>query len=506
MGRHSRTILVAILLATLAMLGSQGAHAADPPDTNPVEHARPYVQPAVAYLSIEVSAAVYDPYSERYIGKEGDVRSVEDAKQFTLNYACTGFNVSSEGHIATAGHCVEVTREDQRTLLAMGAEHSDQFYDYPDSNGKVIKDPAAIAKEFDFRFRNDKGERGTNVNVIAAWDVATGSIERGKGYPARILDFTDFDDGDSALLKADVEDVLAVTIAKGDDIEVGEDIVAVGYPSIVDDFLDADLEPSYNDGRITAKSTEKGLYESYETSARVAGGMSGGPVVNDTADIVAHNSFSLVDLEDGSDEVPYVRAIEGVKELMASEGVKNSLDATSRAYKNGLDAYFDGDKDVAVEELTKVTSEQADNTVAEEFLKKSRALPDSTNWVMIIGIAVAGVIALAAVAFFLLRRRGGKAGGPGSPPNGPGPTTTAAPSSDGEAVAPQPAAGSTTVMDAAEPDHRSSGFQPTASAEPKLETQSPAVQAQAPGEHFCGSCGSKHQPDAKFCPSCGAAL
>jgi hypothetical protein len=192
------------------------------------------VQPAVAYLDIQVSAAVWDPFAERFVGENGDVKNIEDAKQFTLNFGCTGFNVSSQGHIATAGHCVEVTRDDEKALLAMGAEHSAQFYDYTDEKGKVIKDPAAIAKEYDFRFRDEDGRRGTNIDIVAAWDVATGSIESGKGYPARILDFSDFDEGDSALLKADVEDVLAVTIAKGDDIEVGEDVVAVGSPDEVD--------------------------------------------------------------------------------------------------------------------------------------------------------------------------------------------------------------------------------------------------------------------------------
>ena len=57
-------------------------------------------------------------------------------------------------------------------------------------------------------------------------------------------------------------------------------------------WADADLEPSYKDGSLGSQSTENnGLTSVYEISAATSGGMSGGPVVDDSGSVMGFVDF-----------------------------------------------------------------------------------------------------------------------------------------------------------------------------------------------------------------------
>ena len=66
-------------------------------------------------------------------------------------------------------------------------------------------------------------------------------------------------------------------------MQVGQDIVAIGYPASVDEVTDPDLHPSFKAGQVSSVKTRgQGLLTVYELSAAVSGGMSGGPTVDMT--------------------------------------------------------------------------------------------------------------------------------------------------------------------------------------------------------------------------------
>ena len=205
----------------------------------------------------------------------------------------------------------------------------------------------------------------------------TGDLESGKAYPARVLDYASFEKGDGGLLKTEVDDVVAVTLSD-EKIEIGKEIVAIGYPGSAQEEFDQDLKPSFNDGKVSSEATDEGLFTAYELTATINGGMSGGPVADASGKVIGFNSFNLLD----DKPISYARPAEFIRELMDAKGVDNTLNGTSKVYKAGLDAYFAGDKDRAVEQLTTAVEADADNEVAKDFLAKAEALKGDTNWML----------------------------------------------------------------------------------------------------------------------------
>ena len=97
--RFARLLLVGVLAAgvALALFGPLAAPAVAKPTFTPEEKAAATVRPAVAYIEIQWEGWVRD----KVTGKLFDTKSV----QFTAR--CSGFAVSNDGFIVTAGHCVD---------------------------------------------------------------------------------------------------------------------------------------------------------------------------------------------------------------------------------------------------------------------------------------------------------------------------------------------------------------------------------------------------------------
>ena len=71
----------------------------------------------------------------------------------------------------------------------------------------------------------------------------------------------------------------------------------------------------------------------------------------------------------------YAVPAERIKELMDSAGVDNVVSETTQTYREGIRAYFDGDRETAVSSLEKVLDEQPANGLAETYLGKAKELP-----------------------------------------------------------------------------------------------------------------------------------
>ena len=76
-----------------------------------------------------------------------------------------------------------------------------------------------------------------------------------------------------------------VQLADSSDINVGTDVLAIGYPASADNISDATFEPSNKEARSATSALRVG-FRSTRRSAATTQGMSGGPVANLDGDII----------------------------------------------------------------------------------------------------------------------------------------------------------------------------------------------------------------------------
>jgi hypothetical protein len=426
-----------------------------------LEQVQALVQPSVVYASITWTGYVYDRTNDGYFTEE----------PFVVTYQCTGFVVNPDGYIGTAGHCVDYDQTVRDDILAQVVDWA-----YQNDYYEVRPSPETIAT-FAGNWRIDGASRRgrPDQDVQIAYGVSVSGEPAGKALPARVVAVRPMDQGDVALLKIDARDLTVVPLSDNANTGVGTQIVSVGYPASVDLVTDSTFDPSFKEGSISAEKTvQGGLLTVYEISAAVSGGMSGGPTAGLDGQIIGVNSFKIT-----SETQPFnfVQPSQNLQELMAAEGVQNTLGTVSDDYRAGLDAYFAGDKATAVADFEKVLNVVPSHQFAQEYLQKAQSLPDSGGgvpvWAWILLALVLVALAVLVIAIVLTRRKSGSA---------PAEVVPAAATATPDAVATPPAAESTAEVPSAPP---------LAADEPDL---------------FCPHCGRQHEADAQFCGHCGRPL
>lgn len=478
--RHRRrsavACLAALALTGLSVFGAGAVHADEPTGAEtPLERVNALVQPSIVYLEQDWAAYVYDKANKQYLN---------GGQQFELSFQCTGFVVNPDGYIATAGHCVNLDEVKPAFFQAAAQWAVDTGY-YVEPSLTVDQ----IVGFQDFRVETyDKVNRADLV-VQVGWGAAASGIQTAEVRRARVVETLGPDEGDVALLKVEATGLNALPLSDRD-VEVGTEIVSVGYPASVDTVTDPDLTPSFKDGAISSvKTVQGGLLTVYEVSAAVSGGMSGGPTVDLDGEVVGLNSFGIAG---ETQPFNFVRPASQLAELLAGAGVENVVSETTTAYRDGLRAYWDGDKADAVEKLSAVVDDQPSNQLAADYLDQAQALPEppaeeSDPGAPVLPIvlgAVALVVVVGGVLAFVLVRRGRKAPRVSPPLPLPGPVPVAPPA--------PPAA---IPVGSAAP-----------AAAPAPAPAPPPTGAGPHEHHFCGHCGEPIEHDAQFCTNCGDSV
>lgn len=502
--RLAAVVIVAMAFAIPAVAAHAAQRAADAPQSTPLERVQALVQPTVVYEQIEWTAWVYDGTNKGYFTDQ----------PFKAVFQCTGFVVNPTGYIGTAGHCVDFDSAARGNII-------NQVIDWAYNDGYYAsKPPKETIATFAKNWRIDgKGKQGTpDLSVKVGYGVSVSGEPTGKALSARVVASRGLKEGDPALLKIDAENLTVAPLSDNKDTRVGTQIVSVGYPVSVDLVTDQTFSPSFKEGSISAeKTTEGGLFQVYEISAAVSGGMSGGPTTSLSGDVVGVNSFGIVG---ETQQFNFVQAAKTLSELMRGEGVDNSPGKVTDLYRAGVAAYFAGDRDAAIAAFQQTIAIVPNHEFAQNYLRKAQELPQPTKilglpvWlaVVVVGFVVI-VVVIAVVLFLLLRGRRKKlpVAAPATPsllpplppPTGatqdqPAPTepiaTTAGADLSQPAVAPEP---ETTGA-----SERVAETAPAAVVEPVVGHDPEPGQTKL----FCPNCGEQHVADAHFCEHCGHAL
>jgi S1-C subfamily serine protease len=528
--------LAAAAAVTLATAGT--AMAAEPgappagraPQPSPTEKAAAEVRPAIVYLTSTFTAYVADV----------DGLYFNNGRPITLNATCTGFGVNPQGYIATAGHCVDTTSPEgvKRDFVEAVAQDL------------VARNPGvSLADAITYGMQNWAVEgtaKGSPIDTQFAAVVGsgTGGAVTGSSTPARLVDFRPNSQGDVALLKIESSDLPSVELDTATSEPVGTPVLSIGYPASADAVTDTTLEPSNKDGQVSTTRTI-GSVPFYETSASLSPGMSGGPTVNLSGEVIGVNSAYLR----GDQAFNFIAPATGLTELMSRNGVTNRLGPNDTLYRQGLTDYYAGHYTDAIADFDRLLLVDPDHNQAKHFKTEAAKAkerfgdtpvaapadqgPQSGDilgltpvvfWSVVGG---AGVVVLGGIALLLVlrRKRGGAA--PQVVPTlpGPRPSDPFAGWTPGAQHGPQQAAPQ--FPRPAQPWGSAPGQPPVdANAEARTAIVTPAdvMAAQRPAPTVngagsaadtattvvslpttteCGTCGTTVAPGAVFCSTCG---
>lgn len=450
-------ILAASAIVSGMTIGSAGV-AHGQPNVSPETKAAALIKPAVVYLETKFSGFVID--------NNGQV--LNNGEPFEATARCTGFAMTADGYLATAGHCVDPDVQKDEIIQFAAKELAD-------SDGSSADD---LVKFGSMNWTVEGNAKGSPPDKEI---LVSGAGQRGdaKPLPARVVNFHPLGQGDVALLKVELNDQLIPTaeLALNGDPQVGDPVLAVGYPASTDDVTDFSLDPTVKSGSISAKQTWQ-TQPLFQVSAPMSPGMSGGPTVDMTGRVIGINSFMPAQEEQAFN---FIAPAAGLKELLGQANVTPALSPADKAYRKGLNDFYAGKYTDAINNFDTALSLSHQYPGALDMrteavkLRAERGDAGSSGpkpWIMVLaGISVVAVIGGGVLAFVLMRRNREPALAGG----GAFPSQSAPP-----------------------PPIPAMAGRPTATA-PAAPTPPPASGGQAD----CKNCGFAMDAGVRFCPRCG---
>lgn len=387
-------------LATALVLAPTGTAAADtardrPPVRSVTEQTAALVRPAIVALKMTFTGTVVDETGVP-VGRSSSFRGT-----------CTGFGVAADGHIATAGHCVDGgAGSDVREAMITGAV-KELVTAHPELPARTV---------LEFALRNwavrGSGPGGGPAVAVTAVTGSTAAGPQGQERPARVVDVRPFAEGDVALIDIDATDLPTLELGTDADVRVGAGLLSIGYPASADRVTDPSLEPSVKDGQVSGRRSLHGL-PVYETSAALSQGMSGGPTVDLDGRVLGVNSFMPADEPQAFN---FIAPASGLAALLDRNGVRNEPGPVDVAYRDALTAYYAGRWSAAIDAFDRVLQIDPQHVQATEF--RSAAVADRARFgdpapapapgapaVVWIGVAAAAAALGAVVALLVVRRR-----------------------------------------------------------------------------------------------------
>ncbi|WP_129337397.1 trypsin-like peptidase domain-containing protein [Cellulomonas endophytica] len=237
------------------------------------------LEPSVVQLYIEWTG--YVQYPTDY--------GTEWSDPVTVPMICTGFFVSEVGQIATAGHCVDPVEGRHAIIDTFVAQMVDE--------GWIWAEEAAGWAET--AYANwaveglDAGSEPQRI-IYAVQPKAVDGIVIEDPLAVQLVDFRSFDEGDVALLKADVTGATPLPVVAADPTS-GMEVTSIGFPASVQSVVDASrVRASFKTGTVSSQQISELGVPRTEINADLSGGMSGGPTVDALGNVVGVNSSKIV--------------------------------------------------------------------------------------------------------------------------------------------------------------------------------------------------------------------
>ncbi|WP_308818636.1 trypsin-like peptidase domain-containing protein [Pseudonocardia alni] len=443
----------------LLTAGAAPALAAPAPPPTP-EDLNARIEPAIVLLEIAWSGYVlYDT---------ADGQRWSDP--LTTSVSCTGFFVSTTGHLATAGHCVD---PDEGRSLLIGHLLDQQVEQRLLTSAQASSISPDAQQYWKVEGRNTGSAIVRTITAVQPRAVPGSTLT--DPQPAQMLAFEPAAEGDLGLLKIETQNSVALPVASADP-RSGAPLTSIGFPGTVRAVSDVNrTRASFISGTVASNQVTPEGVATTEINATINPGMSGGPTVDEIGNVLGVNSFYVRD-NNGIQASNFVTDTTSLHDWLGAHGVTTLPPAAA-----------------PVEDDASVVT-----------------LPVPTVY------AVGGAVLLAAVAATVLmttlrRRRARATSAEAIPAQRNGPHGSVAPQAAAPPVAVTGSAPAAAPVDAG-PTVAQEPISDTTEATPEPPSSAPTGPAGSavstltrPAPSRCGSCGSPIGPDARFCSSCGTA-
>ena len=526
--RVGATIAAAMLLVSPSIAAAQGGG-----KPSAQQRATTLASPAVVFINTEVSGRIRLEFFDQFSGR---LRAFNTSFTFPWGSG-SGFGVSPDGTIVTAGHVVQPSMEDVETRLA-NELFENVFPDYD-----LTTDPYTKYKITDNSFiRNLLNQcysgRACDFNVRTTVDVLTAVNVAGtdvaQGQEAEILEATGFTETDVAVVKINTTNLPTINLSQSSaQLTSGDEIVALGFPGSAQNLPSGITEPQKAFGRVSNVRSE-GTSQVVEVDADFEGGFSGGPAINNSGQVIGIVSFALLTTE-GEAAQEYLRPAEDIRAGLSAAGAEPQQGPVDSAFREAMNLFWDNHFSAAVPKFREVTSLAPGHPLATQYLSDAQAKAGTAQDVPVeeegglpiipIVIGVAAVVVIVIVVLLVVSRRkkapAAAPAGYGAAPAGPAPGYGAPAGQAAPAAAPPRSTPMAAPTQA--PPGQPAGAPPQAAppqaAPPQAAPAGPTTAPQQPrtGEaappppgigqaKFCSNCGMENASDATFCARCGHTL
>jgi S1-C subfamily serine protease len=409
-------VLSALLLAALALAPSSTA--APPPTGMSEQEVDAIAQTGVVYVSMHWEGFVNVPASASANG------TAYWSDRVKADATCTGFVVSSDGYIVTAGHCADPVEGKHALVETYLAQEVTKGAIQQATMDDMIGNGGAL----DWQVEGKADGSQPEFTIAAYMPASVSGLATGQKLTAAVIDNRPLSQGDVTVLKVQPQTPLSVLQVSATEPVNGDAVTAIGYPGNVDKVVDPTNDPSFKSGHVSSLNTSNGA-PFIQTDAALSPGMSGGPVVDDQGQVVGLNSYKIVG---ETQQFNFAADRTTIQAALRRNGVNNTLSPADQAYRAGLALYYQGKYHAAVKQFDITLATVPSHAQAQKFRADAVAkYPlDKTSsgmplWVWI-AIGVGAVVLIGGLVWWLLARRRNDKGGrtlQGPPLPQPGSTT-----------------------------------------------------------------------------------
>jgi S1-C subfamily serine protease len=275
-----------------------------------------------------------------------------NGKLYQVSYIGSGSGafIDPSGYIATNAHVTDLTHqgEDKGKDLLFVEFIKQLAADYGKDPREILNSSAAIYQiRQTFQPREFK-----HIHHVVTPDGSVFPFEI-KAFGAPVGDGKDV-----SIIKIEVKNAPILKLGNSDKVQLQDHITVIGYPAAADTaVLDekSQLEASITDGKVSARKNAQDGSPVLQVSAPATHGNSGGPVLNDKGEVVGMLTFRG-DTVNGQEVsgFSFVVPASTMMEFVKQAGATNQEGAVDKAYREGLELYWNSEYSAAIKKFDTV--------------------------------------------------------------------------------------------------------------------------------------------------------